>query len=115
MIFDLMDNVFCINLKLISQKNLQKTASSKVTNLKNNFLAISVKVIPCLETFKCTFVVGGSGRLENNVDTAFLTASGPVNHSINLIFKTQKKFKKIVPVNDSVSHVNKYKTLQAAP
>lgn len=40
-------------------------------------------------------MVGGSGRLENNVDTAFLTASGPVNHSINLIFKTQKKFKKL--------------------
>lgn len=49
------------------------------TNLKNNFLAISVNVIPCLETFKCTLVVGGSGRLENNVDTAFLTASGPGN------------------------------------
>lgn len=51
--------------------------------------------MPCRDTLKCTLVGVGKGRRENRTETALRTACGPVR--------------------DSVSHVNKYKTLQAAP
>lgn len=63
--------------------------------LKNSWRLLSVKVMPWLDTLKCTSVGFGNGFREYNNDIALRTASGPVN--------------------DSVSHVNRYKTLHAAP
>lgn len=63
--------------------------------LKNNCRLLSVSVMPCCDTLKCTTVGVGNGLRAYKLEIALRTASGPVN--------------------DSVSNVNKYITLQAAP
>lgn len=44
------------------------------TDLKNNLRVLSVRVMPCCETLKCTVVGVGNGRRANNTDTALRTA-----------------------------------------
>lgn len=46
----------------------------KETHLKNNLRVLSVSVMPCCETLKCTVVGDGNGRRANNTDTALRTA-----------------------------------------
>lgn len=65
------------------------------THRKNNCLVLSVNVMPCCDTLKCTVVGPGSGLRWYNEPMALRTASGPVS--------------------DSVSHVYRYSTLHAAP
>ena len=84
------------NWKKKRKKNIQLSFRNKIgTYLKNNCLVLSVNVMPCWDTLKCTTVGVGNGFLEYKNVMAFRIASGPVS--------------------DSVSHVNKYRTLHAAP
>lgn len=72
--------------------------------LKNNLRVLSVRVIPCCETLKCTWVGVGSGRWLNKYETALRTACGPICITIKFVKNTNIRYKNIfLPVRDSVS------------